>query len=137
MDRYAERVAEIEERERVGGYAEYRRSPGFRAHECVMLQPPCDCSIEGDGNLQSPLRVKFCAAHARAGFAVKSEGSTTATARPPVVYVCGHPYVVADILRELVDAAEDMASSDPDMPSHADAESRFEAAMARAREAVG
>lgn len=32
-----------------------------------MLQPPCGCSIEGDGNLRSPLRIKFCTTHACVG----------------------------------------------------------------------
>jgi hypothetical protein len=41
-----------------------------------------------------------------------------------------------NVLRTLTDVAEDYASSDPDMPSHADTERRFEEVLDRARAAV-
>lgn len=39
-------------------------------------------------------------------------------------------------LQELADAAEDFAGSEPDMPSHADAEKRFDAALEDARQVL-
>jgi len=37
------------------------------------------------------------------------------------------------VLQELADAAEDFAGSEPDMPSHAATEARFDAALEKAR----
>jgi hypothetical protein len=64
MDRYEARVREIEAAEKNG--APWRASPFFQSHNMgLMLLPPCGCTIEGDGVIPSPIRIKFCAAHAK------------------------------------------------------------------------
>lgn len=61
MDRYLEQVRAIEEAETKS--APWRDSPFYRPLSFTALLPPCGCRIEGDGNLPSPLRIKFCARH--------------------------------------------------------------------------
>ncbi len=63
MEAYFRKVKEIENDEIE---APWRKSPFFRPLEFCMIQPPCGCKIEGDGNLPSPLRIKFCEMHAKA-----------------------------------------------------------------------
>lgn len=70
MARYEERVKEIEAKEKAG--APWRDSPFFRRHDLgLMLLPPCGCTIEGDGVIPSPVRIKFCATHSAAHAAEK------------------------------------------------------------------
>lgn len=47
------------------------------------------------------------------------------------------PHAVTEALRALADAAETFASSDPEMPSHAETEAEFERALAAARKVLG
>lgn len=46
--------------------AELHKIPGYTAQYSgrTIHAPPCGCRIDGDGNLQSPLRIRFCDAHA-------------------------------------------------------------------------
>ena len=63
MAAYLRQVKEVEAKE---VDATWRKSPLFVPLSFTMIQPPCGCTIEGDGNLPSPLRIKFCTMHARA-----------------------------------------------------------------------
>lgn len=64
MAHYLARCEDIELKEI---NATWRKSPFFQALPPItMLLPPCGCGIVGDGNLPSPLRIKFCAMHAKA-----------------------------------------------------------------------
>lgn len=62
MTSYLQRIKEIEARE---VDAPWRKSPFYQPLSFTALSTPCGCVIEGDGNLPSPLRIKFCDAHAK------------------------------------------------------------------------
>ena len=62
MDEYVRKCDAYDARE-----AELNKIVGYRAQYPggTHAPPPCGCRVEGDGNLQSPLRIRFCEAHAR------------------------------------------------------------------------
>jgi len=62
--RMADYVRKCDELDASDKTSTHRDSPFFRALSYTFLTTPCGCSIVGDGNLPSPLRIKFCAMHA-------------------------------------------------------------------------
>lgn len=58
MEVYKRRVTAIE-----NGDKSYRESAFYQPLSFTMLPPPCGCTIEGDGNIPSPLHIRFCAQH--------------------------------------------------------------------------
>jgi hypothetical protein len=76
LESYERRVREIEATE---VDAPWRKSPWWKPLECTMLATPCGCTIEGDGNIPSPLRIKFCRTHAVGGLAMVARVGGTRT----------------------------------------------------------
>jgi hypothetical protein len=60
FDAYLKRVQEFEAKEE-----NLHKLPLYQRLSFTMLSTPCGCTIEGDGNLPSPLRIKFCDVHAK------------------------------------------------------------------------
>lgn len=61
----AEYVRKCDEMDAADAVATYRDSLFYKPLQCTMLTTPCGCRIVGEGNLPSPLRIRFCEAHAR------------------------------------------------------------------------
>lgn len=45
----------------LGTFAYYGGTEGFI--QCTYQAAPCGCSVQGNGTLPNPLRIKFCPAH--------------------------------------------------------------------------
>lgn len=62
---YLRQVEQIEKK--VAGQT-WRQLPTHRpvVGSFTALQPPCGCVVDGEGDLQNPIRIKFCQGHAAA-----------------------------------------------------------------------